>query len=216
MKVENVRIYDLEESLIAAGYPMRTVAEIGELGEKDLKRGHNLSKACDRGNGAHGQFMTGIRVNFDLTFTNKAWVEAERYRFLEFVSSQSTMHRITKFNLREQYNNYVDPRIIEIMEEKVKEYNELQEVLNGDKYNLTTEQMTLIKYQLEDLYLKILYSNPAGFNITARMTTNYRCLKNIYIQRKNHRLPEWRQFCKWIETLPYFEELINTNTYEND
>ena len=67
--------------------PMRTVAEIGELGEKDLKRGHNLSKACDRGNGAHGQFMTGIRVNFDLTFTNKAWVEAERYRFLEFVSS---------------------------------------------------------------------------------------------------------------------------------
>ena len=216
MKVENVRIYDLEESLIAAGYPMRTVAEIGELGEKDLKRGHNLSKACDRGNGAHGQFMTGIRVNLDLTFTNKAWVEAERYRFLEFVSSQSTMHRITKFNLREQYNNYVDPRIIEIMEEKVKEYNELQEVLNGDKYNLTTEQMTLIKYQLEDLYLKILYSNPAGFNITARMTTNYRCLKNIYIQRKNHRLPEWRQFCKWIETLPYFEELINTNTYEND
>ena len=126
------------------------------------------------------------------------------------------MHRITKFNLREQYNEYVDSRIIDIMEEKVKEYNELQEVLNGDKYNLTTEQMTLIKYQLEDLYLKILYSNPAGFNITARMTTNYRCLKNIYIQRKNHRLPEWRQFCKWIETLPYFEELINTNTYEND
>ena len=217
MKVENVRIYDLEESLIASGYPMRTMAtQDRDLDEKDLKRGHNLSKACDTGNGAHGQFMTGIRVSFDLTFTNKAWVEAERYRFLEFVSSQSTMHRITKFNLREQYNNYVDPRIIEIMEEKVKEYNELQEVLNGDKYNLTTEQMTLIKYQLEDLYLKILYSNPAGFNITARMTTNYRCLKNIYIQRKNHRLPEWRQFCKWIETLPYFEELINTNTYEND
>ena len=217
MKVENVRIYDLEESLIASGYPMRTMAtQDRDLDEKDIKRGHNLSKACDTGNGAHGQFMTGIRVSFDLTFTNKAWVEAERYRFLEFVSSQSTMHRITKFNLREQYNNYVDPRIIEIMEEKVKEYNELQEVLNGDKYNLTTEQMTLIKYQLEDLYLKILYSNPAGFNITARMTTNYRCLKNIYIQRKNHRLPEWRQFCKWIETLPYFEELINTNTYEND
>ena len=216
MKVENVRIYDLEESLIASGYPMRTMAtQDRDLDEKDIKRGHNLSKACDTGNGAHGQFMTGIRVSFDLTFTNKAWVEAERYRFLEFVSSQSTMHRITKFNLREQYNNYVDPRIIEIMEEKVKEYNELQEVLNGDKYNLTTEQMTLIKYQLEDLYLKILYSNPAGFNITARMTTNYRCLKNIYIQRKNHRLPEWREFCKWIETLPYFEELINTNKYEN-
>ena len=220
MKVENVKIYDLEESLIAAGYPMRTVAEIGELGEKDLKRGHNLSKACDRGNGAHGQFMTGIRVNFDLTFTNKAWVEAERYRFLEFVSSQSTMHRITKFNLREQYNEYVDSRIIDIMEEKVAEYNIIQKDIEyiklHDSNYLNNASYQFLKEKLAQKYLQILYSNPAGFNITARMTTNYRCLKNIYIQRKNHRLPEWREFCKWIETLPYFEELINTNTYEND
>ena len=195
---------------------MRTVAEIGELGEKDIKRGHNLSKACDRGNGAHGQFMTGIRVNFDLTFTNKAWVEAERYRFLEFVSSQSTMHRITKFNLREQYNEYVDPRIIDIMEEKVREYN----ILVDSRERLSEGAAEQLKKDINDAitkrYLEILYSNPAGFNITARMTTNYRCLKNIYIQRKNHRLPEWREFCKWIETLPYFEELINTNKYEND
>ena len=205
MKVENVRIYDLEESLIAAGYPMRTVAEIGELGEKYIKRGHNLSKACDRGNGAHGQFMTGIRVNFDLTFTNKAWVEAERYRFLEFVSSQSTMHRITKFNLREQYNEYVDPRIIDIMEEKVAEYNKLVK----SRERLSEGAADQLKKDINDAitkrYLEILYSNPAGFNITARMTTNYRCLKNIYIQRKNNRLPEWREFCKLIETLPYFE-----------
>ena len=60
----------------------------------------------------------------------------------------------------------------------------------------------------KEQYLKILYSNPCGFKLTARMTTNYRCLRNIYIQRKDHRLPEWRAFCKWIETLPYFDELI--------
>ena len=224
MKVENVRIYDLEESLIASGYPMRTMAtQDRDLDEKYIKRGHNLSKACDTGNGAHGQFMTGIRVSFDLTFTNKAWVEAERYRFLEFVSSQSTMHRITKFDLREQYNEYVDPRIIDIMEEKVEEYNKLQESIKkyqetrlNPKELLDIEIIQRLKDRATQLYLEILYSNPAGFNLTARMTTNYRCLKNIYIQRKNHRLPEWREFCKWIETLPYFEELINTNTYEND
>ena len=217
MKVENVRIYDLEESLIASGYPMRTVAtQDRDLDERDLKRGHNLSKACDTGNGAHGQFMTGIRVSFDLTFTNKAWVEAERYRFLEFVSSQSTMHRITNFDLRGQYNEYVDPRIIDIMEEKVKKYNELQDYLKDEAHQLAENELNNIKANLTNLYLEILYSNPAGFNLTARMTTNYRCLKNIYIQRKNHRLPEWREFCKWIETLPYFEELINTNHYEND
>ena len=217
MKVENVRIYDLEESLIASGYPMRTMAtQDRDLDEKDIKRGHNLSKACDTGNGAHGQFMTGIRVSFDLTFTNKAWVEAERYRFLEFVSSQSTMHRITKFNLREQYNEYVDPRIIDIMEEKVAEYNKLVEVRERLSEGAAEQLKKDINDAITKRYLEILYSNPAGFNITARMTTNYRCLKNIYIQRKNHRLPEWREFCKWIETLPYFEELINTNKYEND
>ena len=220
MKVENVRIYDLEESLTASGYPMRVIAEMSEVDAAVIKRAHNLSKACDHGNGAHGQFMTGIRVSFDLTFTNKAWVEAERYRFLEFVSSQSTMHRITKFNLREQYNEYVDPRIIDIMEEKVKEYNIIQKDIEYIKLHdlnyLNNASYQILKEKSTQKYLEILYSNPAGFNITARMTTNYRCLKNIYIQRKNHRLPEWREFCKWIETLPYFEELINTNKYEND
>jgi hypothetical protein len=57
-------------------------------------------------------------------------------------------------------------------------------------------------------YLRVLYSNPCGFRITARMTTNYRCLRNIYKQRKNHRLPEWREFCAWIETLPMAKELL--------
>lgn len=208
MEVKNVRVYDLEESLVAAGYPMRTTTpDVFELTEKDITRGHNLSKASDNGNGAHGQFLTGIRVSFDLTFSNKAWVEAERYRFLEFVSSQSTMHRITKFNLRKSYNEYVDPRVIEIMEEKVREYNDLVNAIVPQDCEIMAQHEEAKKRK----YLEILYTNPAGFELTARMTTNYRCLKNIYIQRRNHRLPEWRQFCQWIETLPYFEELINTN-----
>lgn len=192
--ISNVRIYDLDESIIASGYPMRTTAALRNIEQKDIQRGEKLVLATKNGNTAHHQFLTGIRVNFDLTFTNKAWVEAERYRFLEFVSSQSTMHRITKFNLDEQYSEYVDPRIIEIMKEKVKFYNDWPD-------NFSPERK-------KELYLGILYSNPAGFKITARMTTNYRCLRNIYIQRKNHRLPEWRAFCQWIETLPYAEQFL--------
>lgn len=191
--VNNVKIYDLNESLIAAGLPMRTDSiEYGEPEEKDIRRGINLVKATLDGNTAHGQFLTGIRVNFDLTFTNKAWVEAERYRFLEFVSSQSTMHRITKFDLDNQYIEYVDYRIISIMKEKINEYNNVE---------LSPEEKKI-------KYLEILYSNPSGFKLTARMTTNYRCLRNIYKQRKDHRLPEWQAFCRWIETLPYANELL--------
>lgn len=185
--VSKVRIYDLDESLIASGYPMRTKTEGTEASAKDFARGINLVNATKKGNNAHAQFLTGIRVSFDLTFTNKAWVEAERYRFLEFVSSQSTMHRITKFDLDDQYIKYVDPRMVEIMKELVADYNSAPD---------------------PQKYLTILYSNPAGFKITARMTTNYRCLRNIYLQRKDHRLPEWRAFCRWIETLPYAEQFL--------
>ena len=205
--VSNVKIYDLEESLIASGYPMRTESGMREVEEKDIKRGIKLVDATKTGNTAHHQFLTGIRVNFDLTCSNKMWVEAERYRFLEFVSSQSTMHRITKFNLDECYNEYVDSQIIKIMKAKIADYNfwteEPEKVMND--YSIDKEEYDK---RLKRMYLEILYSNPAGFTLTARMTTNYRCLRNIYIQRHNHRLPEWRAFCKWIETLPYAEEFL--------
>lgn len=210
--VSNVDIYDLEKSILASGYPMRTTIPDRDITEKDLARCKNLVNATKTSNGAHAQFMTGIRVNFDLTFSNKAWVEAERYRFLEFVSSQSTMHRITKFDLDNQYNEYVDPRIIEIMKSKVQEYNKVMELRDSydkdDQHNISPQLREDLTEWLKNAYLEILYSNPAGFTLTARMTTNYRCLRNIYMQRKDHRLPEWRAFCKWIETLPYAQELL--------
>ncbi|MBF1093114.1 MAG: hypothetical protein HXL47_07655, partial [Solobacterium sp.] len=146
---------------------------------------------------------------FDLTFTNKAWVEAERYHFLDFISSQSTMHRITKFNLDEVYISYTDPRIIEIMKEKVNSYNELTQKISDKK--LAGEDITELNEEAKVKYLEILYSNPAGFRITARMTTNYRQLKTIYAQRKTHRLPEWRAFCDWVETLPNASFIVNND-----
>jgi hypothetical protein len=144
----------------------------------------------------HDNFLCGIVVQFDLTFTVKAWTEAERYHFFDIVSSQSTMHRITKFNLDKAYIEYVDERIIDIMKEKVAEYNLLAATPTYER-----------KKDLAEAYLEILYSNPCGFQLTAGMTTNYRQLKTMYYQRKNHRLPEWREFCNWVETLPMFKEL---------
>ena len=194
--ISNIKVYDLEESMRAAGYPMRT--ELNEAPDftKDLDRAQRLTKAS-RFNAAHAQFLTGIVVNFDLTFSNKAWVEAERYRFLNFVSSQSTMHCITKFGLRAQCNKYVDERIITIVQEYIDLYN-----------SLTAQDEEAIEFK-KNLYLKILYNLPSGFQLTARMTTNYRCLLNIYNQRHDHRLPEWREFCnQLLEELPFFRELV--------
>ena len=189
--ISNVKVYDLEESILRSGYPMRAKITDRSIDEKDIKRVMNLTKRSSS-NGSHGQWLTGVRVNFDVTFSNKAWVEAERYRFLEFVSSQSTMHRLVKFDLDNSYNQYVDPRVIEIMKEKVRDYN--------------TETDPEKK---KEKYLSLLYTNPAGFTLTARLTTNYRCLLNIYEQRKDHRLPEWREFCNELLELPMFKELLD-------
>ena len=72
---------------------------------------------------------------------------------------------------------------------------------------MTQKEIDEAREDLKKKYLEILYSNPCGFKLTAGMTTNYRQLKTIYHQRKTHRLPEWREFCAWIETLPMFREL---------
>lgn len=194
--ISNIKVYDLEESMRAAGYPMRTDLDETLDFTKDWGRAQRLTKAS-RFNAAHAQFLTGIVVNFDLTFSNKAWIEAERYRFLNFVSSQSTMHCITKFGLRKQCNEYVDERIITIVQEYIDLYN-----------SLTAQDEETIEFK-KNLYLKILYNLPSGFQLTARMTTNYRCLLNIYNQRHDHRLPEWREFCnQLLEELPFFKELV--------
>lgn len=195
MKIEdlisNVNVYGLEDAIRGSRYPMVTdLSNVSsEIGNTQIKLAQ-----CGLGEG-HDNFLNGIIVQFDLCFTNKAWVEAERYHFLDFISSQSTMHRITKFDLDKAYISYVDPRMIDIMKEKVSDYNKL---LEEDKNNPL----------LKEKYLEILYSNPAGFRLTAKMTTNYRQLKTIYIQRRNHRLPEWQMFCDWILTLPHSELIV--------
>lgn len=181
--VANAVVYGLDESIKRAKYPMSV--EPKDVTDK-LTTGIQALAQSDKGEG-HDQFLTGILVQFDLTFTVKAWTEAERYHFFDFVSSQSTMHRIAKFDLDHQYSVYTDQRCIDVMKELVQRYNK-----TGDP---------------ED-YLRLLYSNPCGFQLTAGMTTNYRQLKTIYSQRRTHRLPEWRQFCRWIETLPMAEQLI--------
>lgn len=197
--VNNVSVYGIEDSFRRAKYPY--IIDPDKAND-DFTDGLKKLAKSHKGEG-HDQFLTGIIVQFDLTFSVKAWIELERYHFIDFISSQSTMHRITKFDLDKAYNEYVDKKIVERMKELVEEYNEIA--------SYGSELSEAARETLNRMYLEILYSNPCGFRLTAGMTTNYRQLKTIYSQRKNHRLPEWREFCKWIEKLPY-SELITGET----
>ncbi|MCX4355804.1 MAG: hypothetical protein OSJ43_06195 [Oscillospiraceae bacterium] len=191
--VSNVRVYGVRESIIASGYSMRSEPPTEEefddlvkvLPEKHVSRATTLS-SNPKGSG-HDNFLSGCLVQFDLCFTVKVWTEAELYHFFQFVTSMSTMHRLNKMDLDLVFCDYVADAIKDTMKQLKDAYNE----------NPTEEN-----------FLSLVYSCPVGLKLTARMSTNYLQLKTIYSQRKNHRLPEWREFCEWIKTLPYSEFIV--------
>ena len=164
---------------------------IGDYKNPHIERAIRLANAEG---GGHNQFLTGIVVNFDLTISNKAWVEAERYRFLNFISSMSTMHRAAVLPIAECCNGYVSDVQLAEAERLQEAYNSIDGAQDPDGKKAA--------------YLELLFNLPAGFELTAGMTTNYRCLRNIYGQRRHHRLPDWHVVCDWIECLPMAPELI--------
>ncbi len=189
MQISNVNVYGLENAIRVSKFPMAVNVE--ECTEEITKTTVKLG-TCKSGEG-HDNYLKGINVQFDMKFSNKMSVELERYHFIDFISSQSTMHRITKFAFKDQCNEYVDQRIINIVQEMIDVYNGLED--KGTEFAI-------------ELYLAILYNVPSGFELTAGFTTNYQQLKTMYYQRRYHRLPEWRAFCRWVEELPMFRELV--------
>ena len=202
--VSNVRVYGLDEAIRAAKYPK--AVELDGL-TAELTKGIKACSTCPTGTG-HDNFLKGIIVQFDLTISEKAWLQAERYRFLDFVSSCSMMHKLQNMNPRTQCNRYVDPRVIDVLNEKIGEYNRL--------LNVRKEGIAVTDETLKEARLEMLYNAPLGFELTAAMTTNYLQLKTILQQRRNHLLPDWQMFCDWIETLPRFLELTQRGYEPNE
>lgn len=203
--VSNVRIYGLDEAIRAAKYPK--AVELDGL-TADLTDGIKACSTCPTGTG-HDQFLTGIIVQFDLTFSQKAWVELQRYHFIDFVSSCSTMHKLQAMNPKDCCNRYVDPRCISVLNDKIRRYNWLVSMRKKPEYNISQDKIKKAR-------LEMLYNIPSGFELTAAMTTNYRQLKTIYQQRRNHALPDWACLCDAIEKMPMFLELTQRGYDPNE
>lgn len=202
IKVDNVRIYGIEESIIASGYPMQTetfnMNEIN-LKDKDLKRAMHLGNAIP-GSG-HDCFAKGITVQFDLQVSEYIWRQLDRYHFIDYVSSQSKMHRILKMDIDKACNKYVTETSINLLNYLIEEYNKI----NNDtdfKVKLRNGEVVTSK---EDVFNMIIANTPSGIMLTARMTTNYLQLKSIVGQRSTHKLQEWRLLCDYFKTLPMFD-----------
>lgn len=190
--IDHTEVYGLNKAIIASGNAMRTkIADNdAEATDKDWKRAVSLG-ATKTGEG-HDNFLNGIIVQFDLYAPLYMWKQLQRYHFLDFVSSQSTMHKLIKFDIKEQCTADTDSIILERYQQLLDYYNELDDLDINKKLT----------------WRKLVASLPSGFVLGATMTTNYRQLKTIYLQRKNHKLHEWHDFCAWCESLPHFIELI--------
>ena len=163
-----------------------------KIGEKDMKLCKNLIKAGspDR------KFLRMIHVQADVTAPLYWWKEFSTYKVGTTTNSCSTMHTIhkKKFSIDDFSNEHLMTGGIECLEHLCKDLNLCR------NYFLETKD--------KSYWWQMIQLLPSSFNQMRTIDLNYETLFSIYHQRKGHKLDEWRDFCKWIETLPYMKEFL--------
>lgn len=162
------------------------------LGPKDLKLAQTLIGAGTE----HGKFLRQIYVSMDITAPLYWWKEMDTYKIGTTADSQSTMHKLTSEPITGTDFSFstLDSDIQTLYAGAIWNCEWLRQ-----KYNETHEE----KY-----WKSLIQLLPSAYNQTRTWTANYAVLRNIYFQRKNHKLTEWHEFCDQIKTLPWAEELI--------
>lgn len=168
------------------------------VGKNDLKLMRSLAKAGTD----HSKFARMINVTVDITAPLYLFKETDTYKIGTVCNSCSTMHTIhsKEFTL----DDFSHEHLLEKEDDMSwSAKNILDEVIMGlnhyrKKYLYTKDK----KY-----WWQIIQLLPSSYNQKRTYQFNYQVLWNIYRARKNHKLDEWRDFCKWIENLPYFKEI---------
>ena len=142
---------------------------------------------------SHRKFLRQIFVNVHLTLPLYIWSELDTYKIATVRNSASTMNSLSKINLSESdfMRGSITKEQLNKLISVIKEYNNSHNILYK-KYKKSKMKKLL----------------PSGFLLESVYTCNYQTLKDIYHDRKNHELPEWKKIIKWIESLPYADILI--------
>ena len=177
------------------------------LGPKDLGLALVLIKAGPE----HSKFMRQIYVSMDITAPLYWWKEMDTYKVGTCADSQSTMHKLMEKEFTEEDFSFDDIYAI-VDKTKLSDGSELP-IKIKDLQAWTVDNCNLLRNLYLDshdpIYWRALVQLlPSSYNQTRTWTANYAVLRNIYHQRKNHKLTEWQDFCKQIESLPWAKELI--------
>lgn len=164
------------------------------LGKNDLE----LMKKLVKSGTDHSKFMRMINVTCDITAPMYWWKEFDTYKVGTVRNSCSTMHKIAEkeFTLDDFSHELLSNYNREILEREVicALNRARQEYRSTPKYSEYRNMWWINMIQLL----------PSSYNQRATVQLNYQVLRNMY-SRKNHELDEWKEFCKWIESLPYSE-----------
>lgn len=160
---------------------------------------YEMKKVADKiyANGSHGKFLESIQVWLDITMPRYFWSEFDTYRVGVTKQSESTMHTIFKKELTQ--NNFVqeiDRGLLYTLNKFIEEYHLFKEL--GEGY----------EEDLDGVFMEIKNLLPEGFLQRRIVCTNYKTLRNIIAQRKNHRLVEWQEFVKYIQENARYKEWL--------
>lgn len=170
------------------------------LGENDRSLMQRLSNAGTE----HRKYMRMMPVYVRITAPLYWWKEFDTYKIGTTANSCSTMHKIAEkqFTLEDFSCEHLDIRTKALLGETVKVLNDYRRLYinyNPDDFEIKGCPSK------KDIWWQMIQLLPNSYNQTRNVMMNYEVLMNIYRQRKNHKLDEWREFCKWIEMLPYNE-----------
>lgn len=183
---------------------MGTGNEYFKLGEND----HSLMRRLAKAGTDHRKFMRMLPVYVRITAPLYWWKEFDTYKVGTVANSCSTMHKIAEkeFTLDDFSYEHLMGGYLEQMRRIIDDLN------NARKYFTVGDQFFSPGNKRD--WWQMIQLLPSSYNQTRNVMMNYEVLANIYKSRKDHKLDEWRNFCKWIEELPY-SELIAGKTKEN-
>lgn len=212
IKIENTQVFGWEAAIRGMRNPLNSWDKIDTIfdgdkwcaGENDLRLMKSLSKA---GND-HAKFLRMINTTCDIIAPLYWWKEFDTYKVGTVANSCSTMHKIhaKEFTLDDFSHEHLTSNAINHLKETIFMLNQCREIyINWDQIPITTI-IPQIKTK-KDIWWQMIQLLPSSYNQRRTIQLNYQVLKNIYFARKNHKLDEWREFCKWCESLSYFEEV---------
>ena len=170
---------------------------------------HSLMQRLANAGTDHRKFMRMMPVYVRITAPLYWWKEFDTYKVGTVANSCSTMHKIQEkeFTMEDFSTEHLRPHSIKRLVDTVESLNYYRDIyLNGGTDdNLGGDVATVFEPKDKDIWWQMIQLLPSSYNQTRNVMMNYEVLANIYKSRKNHKLDEWREFCKWIEKLPYSE-----------